>query len=230
MNKALHVKSFDSSKELDKTLSHYVAKALQQEIKKEGHASLILSGGNTPKNFLFLLFQEDISWEDIFITLADERWVNTNSRESNEGMIKDILLQSRAKKANFFSLKQGDLSAHESEKICSNALKDFPFPATVCMLGLGEDGHTASLFPHSKELADIICEKSLTCKACTPLKVPHIRMTLTPKMIGASKKIILHIVGKDKAQVLGKALKEDDVFAMPIRLFLSHPKLEVFVA
>lgn len=230
MNKDVVFNRFEDTKELDKILCSKISKLLKQSIKKKQIASLIVSGGSTPKGIFALLSKEQLDWSKVYITLADERWVDKNHKDSNEKMIKNILLQNKAKKATFIGLKQEEDNLEIAEKTCNKELKKFPFPATVCLLGMGEDGHTASLFPNSDELVNIIYEKQLTCKTCRPKFAPHDRITLTPEVLSESENLILHIVGEKKTKVLKEALKEGDVFSMPIRLFLTNPRLEVFVA
>lgn len=230
MNKNLVINRFDDSYELDKILCIKIVNLLKKSIEKNKISSLIVSGGSTPKNLFFLLSKEKLDWSKVYITLADERLVDVYDKDSNERMVKELLLQNEAKVAKFIGLKQDEDNMQIAEKKCDKELKKFPFPATVCLLGMGEDGHTASLFPNSNELASIIYEKQRTCKICKPKFAPHSRITLTPECLGASENIFLHVVGRKKQEVLNEALEKGDVFSMPIRLFLTSPKLEVFVA
>lgn len=177
-----------------------------------------------------MLSKEKLDWEKVYITLADERLVDVKHDDSNENMLRNTLLQNEAKKAIFIGLKQDEEDMMQAEKLCNDALKKFPFPATVCVLGMGVDGHTASLFPNSKELAGIVYEKQLMCKICEPRFSLHKRITLTPEILGFSENLFLHIVGEKKQKVLEEALEKGDIFSMPIRLFLANPRLEVFVA
>jgi len=229
MNHNLVINCFENSSELDKQLCLRIVNLLKKGIEKNGFASLIVSGGSTPRDLFKLLSKEKLDWERVYITLADERLVDVHHEDSNENMLRKTLLQNEAKKATFVGLKQDEEDIKKAEKLCNEALKKFPFPATVCILGMGEDGHTASLFPNSKELAGIVYEKQLTCKICKPKYSLHKRITLTPEVIGSSDNLFLHIIGKKKQEVLKVALEKGDVFSMPIRLFLANPRLEAFV-
>lgn len=226
----LVINNFEKISDLDKELCLRIVNILKNSIKKNNIASLIVSGGSTPIGLFELLSKEKLDWEKVYITLADERLVSVDHEDSNENMVKKILLQNEAKKAIFVGLKQKEEDSKKAEKICDNILKKFPFPANVCILGMGEDGHTASLFPNTKELAGIVYEKQLTCKICEPKYSLHKRITLTPEILGSSENLFLHIVGEKKQEVLKIALEKGDVFSMPIRLFLANPRLEVFVA
>ena len=206
MNNTPALHSFEDVTTLNEHLSTYIAHCLHEAIEATGNASLIVSGGSTPKKLFEQLCHENIAWEKVTITLADERWVDTSDEDSNERMVRTTLLQHKAQKATFLPLKQPISDAHLSEKASHEALASLPVPPTVCILGMGEDGHTASLFPKSKELPLILEEKILTCKACTPPIAPHTRMTLTPKMINQSQTLILHLVGEKKRAVLHNAL------------------------
>lgn len=230
MSHNLVINNFKSTNELDKQLCDKIVNLLKNSIKKKGIASLIVSGGSTPRDLFKLLSKEKLDWKKVYITLADERLVDVKHEDSNENMLRKMLLQNEAKKAIFIGLKQIEEDSKKAEKSCDAALKKFPFPATVCVLGMGEDGHTASLFPNSKELAAIVYEKQLTCKVCEPRFSLHKRITLTPEILGCSENLFLHIIGEKKQKVLKEALENEDIFSMPIRLFLTNPRLEIFVA
>lgn len=106
MSSEIKRNNFDNTKALDEALSEYISKLLEKNIEKKGEASLILSGGSTPKNMLSLLSQKDIQWNKVYVTLADERWISVKSKDSNEKMIRSVFLQNHAQDANFIGLKQ----------------------------------------------------------------------------------------------------------------------------
>ncbi|MDG1750940.1 MAG: 6-phosphogluconolactonase, partial [Thalassotalea sp.] len=142
-----HLNEFEQRADLDTQLAEKVADILSNSVAIKGKASIAVSGGSTPKGFFTALSQKELPWSDITITLADERWVSMESDASNTRLVHENLLQNNAVNAKFFHLKQG-------EKLCEETLSDLNLaasssllPLDVLILGMGEDGHTASLFP-----------------------------------------------------------------------------------
>jgi 6-phosphogluconolactonase len=103
-----------------------------------------------------------------------------------------------------------------------------PLPFTTVLLGLGHDGHTASLFPCAAQLATATDRRSKKrCMAITPQTAPHERMTLTLPTLLRAEEIILHITGSEKKAVLDKALAAGPPEAMPIRFILNQEGVPV---
>jgi 6-phosphogluconolactonase len=213
---------FDNRSQLDEKLADNIANILSQAIKLNGKASLAVSGGSTPKGFFNLLSKKDIDWDAVTITLADERWVDISSDASNTRLVHENLLVNNAQKAHFFHIKQGDeLNAEVlSDLIFAADSKFLPFDALI--LGMGEDGHTASLFPCSEQIDACFAMSTASLLKVKPTTAPHDRISFSYKALIASKNIFLHICGDNKKPVLEKALAGDDVREMPIRGFLQH--------
>lgn len=219
--------NFDSREQLDLTLAQKVSEILQQAILQKGKASLAVSGGSTPTGFFKELSNKDIEWNKVTITLADERWVDIHSEDSNTRLVHENLLQNKASEAKFFYLKQG---AHLSDEILADlnvSANNILLPLDVLILGMGEDGHTASIFPCSaqiKQALDINNENALMM--VEPTTAPHQRITFCFSSLSQSKNIFLHLCGNNKKQVLDKALNGDDIFDMPIRKFLQTDNID----
>ena len=222
--------NFDSKAQLDEALAENVSQLLQSAIALKGKASIAVSGGSTPKDFFNILSKKDIEWKNVTITLADERWVELNSIASNTRLVHENLLQNKATGAKFFHLKQG-------EKLCEETLADLNLaansallPLDVVILGMGEDGHTASLFPCSDQIVEGLAltnENSLM--KVEPKTAPHQRITFSFAALKQSKNVFLHLCGDNKKQVLDKALSASDVFEMPIRAFLQGDGIDTQV-
>jgi 6-phosphogluconolactonase len=221
---------FSSRDKLDFALANTVSKLLAEAIKQKGKASIAVSGGSTPKGFFSVLSKSDIDWSKVTITLADERWVALDSKESNTRLVHENLLQNKAVAAKFFPLKQGD-------KLCSETLADLNLaaqtsllPLDVLILGMGTDGHTASLFPCSEQIVEGLDENnSDALLSVEPRTAPHQRISFSFARLAESENTFLHLCGEDKKIVLNKALASDDKFAMPIRAFLQHPSLHTHI-
>jgi len=104
---------FENSSALDIALVNHVAERLSESIARCGSASLVVSGGRTPKGFFHLLSQHPLDWKNVTVTLADERWVDPSNEASNEKLVRENLLINKAAKASFVSLKSAALTALE---------------------------------------------------------------------------------------------------------------------
>lgn len=232
MNKRVmpEFKEFKDSATLAAALAEQVADLLREGIGERGAASLVVSGGSTPVPFFAALSEADLAWEQVVVTLADERWVAPADAASNEGLVRRYLLQGRAAAACFVGLKTGAATALEGETECAVRLALVPRPFDAMILGMGNDGHTASLFPNAEQLPEALAPYSgKLCLAIIPPAAPHARMTLTLPALLQSRRIILHLVGQEKRKVYEKALAEGPVPEMPIRSVLGQSIVPVTV-
>tara|TARA_B110000967_G_C18794697_1_gene515135 strand:- start:81 stop:773 length:693 start_codon:yes stop_codon:yes gene_type:complete len=213
---------FENASALDIALSEKVAGLLGGSIDARGDASLVVSGGRTPMGFFHLLSQQSLDWSKVTILLADERWVDADHADSNEKLVRENLLINEASKATYLALKNSADQAVDGEAECASALAELD-AFTVVILGMGDDGHTASLFPGSDALAaGLAMDSGRDCIAVTPLHAPHQRMSLTLPRLLNSQQIVIHISGVSKQQVLNQANSGDDVMELPIRAILQQ--------
>lgn len=222
-------------------LSLYIRQCLQQGISERGVATLAVSGGSTPIALFRQLALEAMDWSRIQITLVDERWVPCAHPDSNAGLVKQTLIDAidnDADKPGFVSLTNGDATPFSAEEDIDRRLQAMPWPLDVVVLGMGTDGHTASLFPGADGLGNAIKgldakgSKPSRCCAITPPTASHARMTLTVPALQDSRHQILHIRGRDKRLVLEQAMQPGPVEQYPIRAFLHQNQntLEIFSA
>lgn len=217
------IHTFASPEILADKLAEHTARLLQQDLADRGKASLVVSGGSTPKPFFRQLSNRDVDWKKIIVTLADERWVDPSDSASNEHLVRTMLLRNRAKAATFVPLKNDARTAQEGEALCEANLTQIFRPFSVVILGLGPDGHTASLFPESRELLSALdMHSGRTCVAVTPPAAPFERMTLTLPTLLDAKQIILHITGQEKLDVLHTALAGESIPDIPVRSVLQQ--------
>ncbi|MET0774868.1 MAG: 6-phosphogluconolactonase [Pseudomonas mandelii] len=204
-----------------------VAKQLSDAIDARGTATLVVSGGRSPVAFLQNLAKQKLDWSKVVVTLADERWVPVEHADSNAGLLKRYLLQGPAAKAQFLSLYSATANLELAAEQADRLLAELP-PIDVLILGMGDDGHTASLFPNSPNLIDAL--KVDGTRRCYPMlapTVPHQRLTMSRALLASAKTTVLSISGQSKLTTLSAALAGDDVAAMPIRAFLQ-PTLEIY--
>ena len=222
--------SFKSSEELVDSFCKTIIEKLKNAIKTKEKAVLLVSGGNTPKVLFEKLCRCDIAWEKVIVSLVDERWVNKRDEDSNEKLVKEYLLKDKASKASFLSLYQDGVEAQDCVEFCSNLVKKELFPCDVLILGMGDDSHTASLFPNNEKLEEGINLKNESyCVSMTPLTAKHARMSLTLSAILKADNIYLHIQGIGKKEVYEKALKEDNFLLSPISAVLKNENKQIEV-
>lgn len=203
---ALDYHRFDDGAQLAQALAASVADELARGIAARGRALLAVSGGKTPLRFFQALSRQSLDWAKVVVTLVDERWVPPTDARSNEGFVRANLLQGAAAAARFVPLYADAATLEDGvATIAANiALLDLPFDALV--LGMGEDGHTASFFPDGDELA------AATDPATEAVVLPmharsagEPRITLTLPVVLDSHAIYLHIEGERKREVLEAA-------------------------
>jgi len=217
------INSFKTKEELIENFSKKIIENLKEGIRKRAKATLLVSGGSTPKPLFEKLSKSDIDWSCVKIGLVDERWVDENHKDSNAKLVKDFLLVNKASKAAFIPIYQKGVEAKEARKKCSNLVKNELFPCDVLILGMGDDGHTASLFPNKEELKDALdLSNESYCISMTPNDAPHTRMSLTLSAILKAQNLYLHIQGKNKIKVYEKAIHEQDSMKSPIAAVLKN--------
>ena len=213
---------FENTSAQDAELVNKVVDLLSMAIEQHGSASLVVSGGRTPKGFFHLLSQEFLDWSKVTVTLADERWVDADHKDSNEKLVQENLLINEAYVARFVALKNSATSAQAGETSIDQDLSAIG-RFTLVILGMGDDGHTASLFPGSEALnIGLDMESGRQCLAVQPLDAPHERMSMTLPRLLDSEQIIVHISGENKGKVLAMADAGDDRFELPIRAVLQQ--------
>ena len=205
MNIAWH--EFATAGELADALASNVAAALRGSLAAKGGAALAVSGGTTPRLFFPALSAQELDWAKVDVTLVDERFVPPDSDRSNEGLVRDGLLEGPASKARFTGLYS---AAHDVETAAAEAEKKIaalPRPFTAIVLGMGTDGHTASFFPDADNLDALL-------DPANPAEVMAVhadsagepRLTLTLSRLADASLTVLHIEGAQKRAVLEASL------------------------
>ena len=220
--------STNSSESLVADLSQNIAEIINEAIQKNGRASMAVSGGSTPKPLFEELSLLDLDWSKVDLTLVDDRWVDVDHKDSNELLVKTHFIKNNAERVNFVPLKNDENTAKKGVSLTEEALKNFTMPFDIVILGMGADGHTASLFPCSDELGKgMDLNTGHTLISTNPKTAPYERISLTAKSIMDAKKIFLHLNGSSKLNTLELAMNLSDSSKMPIYAFLNHG-LDIF--
>ncbi len=221
---------FPDAAALASALSGEIRVELSEAIATRGNASLVVSGGRTPVQLFHDLATESLPWRHVLITLADERWVDTTHESSNERLVRSELLRERAKDARFIGLKNAAASAAEGSEWAWRSLARMPRPIDVLLLGMGDDGHTASLFPNSPGLSEALnTSRPPACVAMQAPAAPVERISLNLSALQDARRIILHIQGETKWLVYQQAKQRGPVVECPVRAVLHQQDTPVEV-
>lgn len=226
--------TFETREELANQLAIDVQRALNDMLNTADRATLAVSGGRSPRMFFDSLSKKQLPWERVTISPADERFVPEDNDRSNAKLIRERLIKEEAKLARFESFYRPDVNLEELEVVLNSEALHY-LPPAVCILGMGLDGHTASLFPEGDRLNFALDKKTetniLTLRAPGALEP---RITLTLSAILKASFLALHIEGHEKLNVLKKATEMNDSNSseqMPIGCFFSaRPSIPVYWA
>ncbi len=204
-----------------------LVKTLQEAIARRGAASLAVSGGSTPRALYQSLSRTKLDWEKVSVVLADERWVEPGEAGSNESFVKSTLLTGRAEKARFIPLKAPGDTPEEGLQTVEKRLSDIRFPLDAAILGMGNDGHTLSWFPHAEGLDAALSEDGPRAAAITANRSAvtgdHLhRITLTLAALRGVSLCALLIRGEDKRAAFEAATQPGPVEDAPVRALLTH--------
>jgi 6-phosphogluconolactonase len=243
MTTLIHFHHAATAQTLAQDVADHVAQRLRDGLRARGQVLLVVSGGSTPVPFFDALARCPLDWSRVLITLADERWLPPEHADSNARLVLAHLLQGEAARARFVPLYNGADTPNAGHGEIEQALAALPWPAEVVVLGMGGDGHTASLFPAAPELpvalagvdAQDLARPLPRCMAVAAPALPNVpvaRLTLTARALLDTRCVLLHVTGASKWALLQDALKSGPREAWPIRLALHQDRVpcEVFHA
>jgi 6-phosphogluconolactonase len=218
---------FPDRKRLFAGLTHDFGEMLSEIVRKRRKASLALAGGTTPGPLYEALSNLPLNWEKVVVTLTDERWVSPEDPASNEWLIRDLLLKRRAHAATFVPFKTNHAKASGGAPTTEKRIAPI-LPFDLCLIGMGPDGHIASLIPGA-EGYDAAIDPEGTRKVAG-IHAPGAagspeRMTLTVPGILSSRRIILLFMGQDKLTVYNEAKEGRGI--SPIKDILAQKKVPV---
>lgn len=208
---------------------------LAEALAQAGRATLLASGGSSPMPLYQQLARLDLDWSRIGVALVDERWVGVDHPASNEAFIRQHLLQHHAAVAPLTTMKTGHQRAIDGQPQCQRAYQQLPRPFDFTLLGMGADGHTASLFPAAAGLEQALAlDNSALCAAIQARRSEVTgefteRMSLTVSGLLQSKHLHVLITGEQKLAVYRRALSCSDHQLMPVSALLQQQQVAVSV-
>lgn len=190
---------YDSASATAQALARAVAAQLQEGIRQHGRATLIVSGGRTPAPFQDALSAQALEWPRVSVTLADDRWVPPDHADSNERLVQQHLLRGPAAAAHFIPLVDTDVTPKQRLSAVERLLAPLPAPYDAVVLGMGEDGHTASLFPGAPGTAAAMdLQRPERVAIVTPATAPHRRISLTLRALLDARVVTILLQGESK--------------------------------
>lgn len=215
--------AFPDSQTQAAALADRVADDLRDAIVARHQAVIAVSGGSTPKRLFDELATRVLDWSRVIVTLVDERWVPESDARSNASLVRAHLLQQQAHAARFVPFYSGDDAPEQGVAKIEAAIAALPLPLDVVLLGMGEDGHTASFFPHGDHLAEALDPSGAAY--VLPMRAPDAgepRITLTLPLLVRARARYLLVTGATKGAML-EDLRQDHArtHAWPIRAVLG---------
>lgn len=220
---SMTVRTYESRIEQAAGLARACVMQLSQTILAKGVATLAVPGGTTPAPFLEALSGEAVDWSAVRVMPTDERLVPDTSERSNARLIKAHLMQGEAASAQFVPLTPEDMgqSAEASAEEVAATILDV-LPLDICVLGMGADMHTASLFPDGDRLADAMAFDAPTVLSMRTPAAPEPRLTLTASVLTTATHLHILITGEAKLDALNAAARTPAMEA-PVRVILDAP-------
>ena len=221
---------FASPKQAAGALAQRVSEVIRYAVKARGRASLLVPGGSTPVPVFEQLRQVALAWDQVYVSLTDERRVPEDDPRSNARLVRTHLLQDAAARAHFHPLHRQGVGKRADEAACGAALGLLPRPFDAVILGMGSDGHTASIFPHDPALPRALdAATDARCVATHAPDEPHERLTLTLNTLLQSCWIALHVTGVKKWSTLQAAVASGDPYQYPVHALLNQRHVPVHV-
>ena len=197
-------------------LANNLAGELSNCLMNHDHASFAVPGGTTPGPIFDTLSGADLHWDRIHVLLTDERWVPEEHERSNTRLVRERLLTGRAAMAEYVPLYAETETPEEGIDDLASGLAP-ELPISVLLLGMGTDGHIASLFPGADRLTDALDDHAPPLMPMRAPGAPEPRITLTAPVLAGAMSTHIVIAGQEKRETLERARhasRED----MPVRV------------
>ncbi|MCI5045652.1 MAG: 6-phosphogluconolactonase [Aquisalinus sp.] len=210
-----------------------LADVIEAELSRSDKATIALSGGSTPAALYLHLSERLCNWQSVSGILVDERWVPPTDKGSNEAFVQRTLKQAAAANMSLQGMWRADSTPANAAERLSDEVAGLASPLDVVVLGMGNDGHTASWFPYadgldvalSHEAPDVVAIKA----RASDITGDYLdRLTLSLRKVQEARRVFLLLSGVEKMRTFEASLEDGPVEAMPVRAILrTRPDLWV---
>jgi len=201
-----------------------IVATLRRDLEQRPRTRVLVSGGTTPAPVYQVLSKAPLDWAGVDIALVDERWLQPDDPDSNARLVRENLLQQNAAEARFETLTRAGRRIDEAVNAANMHARLAP---ALVLLGMGNDGHTASLFPRMRGLSEALESPShyvaVDASGCEGAGRWTRRISLTPKGLAAARSRMLLIRGDDKRRLFERAMTGDDARELPVRIAFTTP-------
>jgi 6-phosphogluconolactonase len=222
---------FETREEASIAAASEIEAALARRLEQQSEASLVVSGGTSPVLCFAELAARPVAWQRVHVLLSDERCVPPSDDDSNEKLIRETLLQGNAAEASFHPFYDGTAAVEQPCDAMEEIIRTLPFPFACSLIGMGEDGHFASLFPDAENLTQgLDADGSQLCLPVNTPASPHPRITLTLAALSRSDVVVLLFFGAAKRDVYERAKAESNGYPVSRLLLQKRAPVHVFWA
>lgn len=224
----MNFNEFDTRADAAIAAGKRIISALHRRLETDQDAAIVVSGGSTPAPVYSYMAHKELDWHRVHVLLSDERWVAADHPDSNENMLRTALERSRASYAQIAAYADLTKALDERCSELDEEISALPLPFTSVLLGMGDDGHFASLFPDANNLQQALDLQSP--HSFVPVETassPYPRLSMTLAGLLRSDEILLLISGADKRAVLERAAEPGN--DLPISHLLRQLRVPVDV-
>jgi 6-phosphogluconolactonase len=219
---------YEDATELAEAVAGDVGFIIEQALEARGRAIVAFPGGETPKEALALLAARKLEWADVTIVPTDDRLVPPTDPRSNVGMLAKLFLPRRAR---VVPLCAGETDPQAAGRAADERLADLEWPLDLAWLGVGDDGHVASIFPGPDYDGALNGPKVRRAMGIRPDPMPADmavnRVTLTKSALVSARTVTLVLKGAAKRKLVEKALKDGASSNLPIGRLLADLEMDI---
>jgi 6-phosphogluconolactonase len=222
---------FETREQASVAAAKFIVQALAKRLASQPEAALVVGGGTSPGRCFEELANTPLDWERVHVVLSDERWVSEQDDASNTKLVRDTLVQNEAAAARLMPVYDPLATIEDRCDSLQEIIPFLSFPFACSILGMGEDGHFASLFPDADNLeAGLDVDGSKICMAVKTGASPHARWSLTLAALSHSDEIALLFFGAAKREIYEQAKKSKNDFPISRLLLQKRAPVHVFWA
>ena len=196
------MRTFKDISALEEGISHAIAECIRKAIESNESAHILLSGGTTPLVVYARLAKENIQWDKVWVGLVDERYVPLDHPKNNERALREAFGEAVCSQAHFIGMVHDDQDAEHNLSMVSVEYKRFMERTDFVLLGMGKDGHFASLFPNDSSSEVDLRSDSVKILCTTAPEFPTERISCSKGMLKQAKEVVLMITGTEKETIL----------------------------